>query len=385
MTAGTGPSLPRLLDQGLAIELILEGRPCRFHAMWLRDNAADPGTRSAGNGQRLITLLDIPAETRVADATWDGATLVIRFAPDGKIVTFDAPWLIAHAYDLLEPPKRPGWTGAAITRWDASLAPLVPVAHYDAILADPAMLHDWLETLRRYGFARLTGAPATEGMAEKIVSLFGFVRETNYGRVFDVRSEVEPSNLAFTNLGLQSHTDNPYRDPVPGLQVLACLENDVDGGETLLVDGFAIAERLQAEQPEGFSLLARHCARFEYAGTEGVLLRAKRPIIELGCDGELIGIRFNNRSAAPFVDIGYDDMAAYYAAYRRLAELIDDPCWSFRFRLSPGNILVIDNQRVLHGRTAYSGEGRRRLQGCYADKDGLTSTLDAFTAVDRRT
>ena len=73
----------------------------------------------------------------------------------------------------------------------------------------------------------------------EVAELFGYVRETNYGRWFEVSAEVNPSNLAYTNLGLQAHTDNPYRDPVPTLQFLACLENTVEGGDSIVVDGFA--------------------------------------------------------------------------------------------------------------------------------------------------
>jgi alpha-ketoglutarate-dependent taurine dioxygenase len=139
-----------------------------------------------------------------------------------------------------------------------------------------------------------------------------------------------------------------------------------------------VAERLQAENSRGFDLLARHCARFEYAGSKGVRLTSKRPIIELGPDGELIAIRFNNRSAAPFVDIPYDDMQDYYKAYRRFAELIEDPSLHVTFKLAPGELFIVDNTRVLHARKAFSGSGKRWLQGCYADKDGLLSTLAAI-------
>jgi len=100
--------------------------------------------------------------------------------------------------------------------------------------------------------------------------MFGFVRETNYGMWFEVRAEVNPNNLAYTNLGLQAHTDNPYRDPVPTLQILACVENTVEGGESSVVDGFAVAAALQAENAEGFRLLSSCPARFEYAGSSGV-------------------------------------------------------------------------------------------------------------------
>ena len=54
-------------DEGRTIELgWKDGTRTRFHAMWLRDNALDDKTRSAGNGQRLITILDIPADTKIA-------------------------------------------------------------------------------------------------------------------------------------------------------------------------------------------------------------------------------------------------------------------------------------------------------------------------------
>ena len=85
-----------------------------------------------------------------------------------------------------------------------------------------------------------------------------------------------------------------------------------------------------------------------------------------------------NRSAAPITDVPFERMAAYYAAYRRLGEIIDDPAMAVSFRLDPGECFLVDNTRVLHARRAYSGSGTRWLQGCYADKDGLLSTLAAL-------
>ncbi len=365
---------PRLLDGGGGVEVELRGAPYRFHAIWLRDNAQDAATRSPTNGQRLITLLDIPGDTRIAEAHWVGERLSLRFEPEAKVVAYCADWLLAQAYDR-PPAPGPGWTSAHITRWDAALATDIPEADYEAVRTDRATRRRWLQAVRAYGFARLTGAPTTPGVALEVAALVGHVRETNYGRVFDVRAQISPTNLAYTNLGLQAHTDNPYRDPAPGLQILSCLENTVSGGESIVIDGFKAAERLQAQSPDGFHQLAKHCARFEYAGAAGVRLRSKRPILELGPDGELIAVRFNNRSAAPFVDIPFDDMADYYAAYRRLAELIEDAALVVSFKLAPGELFIVDNLRVLHARTPITSPGDRWLQGCYVDKDGLYSKL----------
>ncbi|MEO1399258.1 MAG: TauD/TfdA family dioxygenase, partial [Pseudomonadota bacterium] len=64
--------------------------------------------------------------------------------------------------------------------------------------------------------------------------------------------------------------------------------------------------------------------------------------------------------------------------YRRFAELVDDPSLAVSFKLEPGECFLVDNTRVMHARKGYSGAGSRWLQGCYADKDGLLSTLAAL-------
>ncbi|MHB1128482.1 MAG: HD domain-containing protein [Ilumatobacteraceae bacterium] len=142
------------------------------------------------------------------------------------------------------------------------------------------VLLQWLLAVDRFGFAVLDGMPCESDALCDVAETFGFVRETNYGKWFDVVAEVTPHNLANTDLGLQAHTDNPYRDPVPTLQLLACLENSVRGGESSIVDGFAIAQFLQQYDLPAFDILAR----------------------------------FNNRSAAALLhDVGHyaDEFSAY--------------------------------------------------------------------------
>ena len=367
------------LDGGNAARLTwTTGERARFHAVWLRDNALDPATRSPKNGQRLITLSDFPSETSVAAASLTGGgDLSVTFRPEEKTVVFPAAWLFARRYDRNAPPAV-GWVDAGITLWDASLGDHVPTARFGEVSTSRHALGGWLADVRRYGFALLSGVARKSGALCRVAELFGYVRETNYGRWFDVRAEVDPNNLAYTNLGLQAHTDNPYRDPVPTLQLLACLENTVEGGESMVVDGFMAARKLRDESPAGFDLLCRHSARFEYAGSAGVRLRSKRPILELAPDGELMAIRFNNRSAAAITDVPYDAMPDFYAAYRRLSEIIDEPASAVTFKLQPGELFIVDNTRVLHARRAFSSGGTRWLQGCYADKDGLLSTLAAI-------
>ena len=360
---------------GKIVTLTIKGQtPVRYHAIWLRDNARDNETRAAGNGQRLIALSDIPADISINSAEITDSTLHIIFKPENKTIQYDLSWLAEHSYDTTAA-KTPGWIPDDIETWDSQLSSALPTAAWNEIKNNRDTLHQWLAGVRKYGFAKLTNGPVEPGALLQVVKLFGYVRETNYGEFFEVRTEVNPENLAFTSLGLQAHTDNPYRDPVPTLQVLYCLENSADGGENMVVDGFAAATRLRDENPKWFDALASHCARFEYASETDVLLRSRKPMIELAPDGELTAVRFNNRSAAAITDVPFDDMANYYDAYRRLGEIIDDNQMEVTFKLSPGESFIVDNTRVLHARKGYSGAGNRWLQGCYADKDGLYSTL----------
>lgn len=151
------------------------------------------------------------------------------------------------------------------------------------------------------GFVLLENAPtATDTrLLHRVANLLGsYVRETNYGPVYEVRSEAKQNNLTNTALGLDPHTDNPYRDPVPTVQILSCISNEAEGGATMLVDGFAAAEHFRRTDPVGFRTLTRVPRVFRFYD-DGVRLRASQPIIELSADGSVTRLAFNERSMAP--------------------------------------------------------------------------------------
>ena len=361
-------------DNGRVLTLLDQGgeRRRRFHAIWLRDNAQDESTRSADNGQRLHTLSDIPPDTRISRAWCDQQRICVAFSNEPAAFEYDLDWIEANCYDKTHAADI-GRLDSEVETWNADLQ--VPEADFSDLKDSPSALRAWLQQIRRYGFARLNNGPIESGALLEVAGWFGYVRATNYGEYFEVRTEVNPSNLAFTGLGLQAHTDNPYRDPVPTMQILYCLENSASGGDSFVVDGFRACERLREVDPEAFSLLSQYCARFEYTGSGGVCLKSQKPMIELSVDGRLQAVRFNNRSTAAITDVPFELMEKYYAAYRQFGNLIDDPDMAVSFKLSPGECFIVNNTRVLHARSAYSGEGSRWLQGCYPDIDGLMSTL----------
>jgi gamma-butyrobetaine dioxygenase len=306
----------------------------------------------------------------------------VTFAPDQHRSEFSRSWLAANA---------PADGSASDERGDertedakelwlaADLDPAAgrfPAVAWPRYLDEPAERIRVLEAVKRLGFVLLRDVPPGPGRVLEVAASFGFVRETNYGRLFDVQVEAVPGNLAFTSRAIRPHTDNPYRDPVPTVQLLHCLRAAGQGGETGLVDGFAAATALRAVDPASFETLAGTPAPFGYID-KATELRACQPLIDLSPRGRVRGVRFNNRSMRPLRG-SHAEITAFYAAYRRWAELLAEPGRQLNLRLAPGDCLVFDNTRVLHARTAFSlsaGTPGRHLQGCYADLDGLASTL----------
>ena len=82
-----------LESDGQIIRLTVADHTSRFHAIWLRDNALDPATRSASNGQRLITLQDIDAKLFVSHTQVTQDVLTVTFMPENKTVDFPLNWL----------------------------------------------------------------------------------------------------------------------------------------------------------------------------------------------------------------------------------------------------------------------------------------------------
>jgi len=355
------------VDAGVVAVELADG-PTRFHALWLRDNARDDASRHGGNDQRLFDVTELADVVTVESAEVVEGRLVVSFGPDGATSSYDADWLEAHRYD--GPVARVVESRA----WVAADLALHRLAWADR--EDPAAWAGATRALVRDGVAIVDGLATGEagdgaGLGD-VAGLWGPIRETNYGEVFHVRAEADPTNLAFTPRALNVHTDNPYRRPVPGYQLLHCLVASDAGGVTVLVDGFRAAEVLRDEDPVAFGLLSTRSVPFRWSGG-GFDLWNRGPLIEVvdggPGHGTIRAVRYNNRSAAPF-DLPFGEMAGYYEAFRTFARLLHRPELEYRFTLAPGECMVFDNERVLHGRHG-EADPERYLQGCYLDRDWI--------------
>ena len=366
------------------LELAAGGRRLRFPAVWLRDNCPCAECTDPHSRQKFLDIADLDGDLVVAAAQEAGESVVVTYAPGQHRSVFSRAWLAEHALDAYgdgdgrTEDDKELWLAADLAALAGALAQR-PEASWPRYLAEPAERARSLAAVLRLGFVLLHDVPAEPGLVLEVAASFGYVRQTNYGALFDVRVEPAPGNLAFTSREILPHTDNPYRDPVPTVQLLHCLRAAGEGGDTGLVDGFAAACALRATDRGSFDVLTSTAVSFGYRDN-GAELRASQPLIQLSPRGRVRGVRFNNRSAQA-LRLPYADVTAFYAAYRRWAELLRQPDRQLNLRLAPGDCLIFDNTRILHARTAFSlpagddGSQGRHLQGCYADLDGLASTL----------
>ena len=353
-------------------------------AIWLRDSCGCPECRDAGSGQRLVSITDLPADVWLAATRAAGDSIEVVFGPDGHRGVFSRDWLAEQ-----HSPPEDDRAEDAKRLWAAGdFAAGFPEWSWPRYLASEADRAECLSGFLRDGFFLLRDVPCQPGTVLTVAASLGFVRETNYGRLFDVRVEATPANLAFTGLPIAPHTDNPYRDPVPTVQLLHCLATAAEGGDSGLVDGFLAAARLRAADPPAFDILARTPVTFAYSDATAEL-RATCPMIGVDPRGRIREVRFNSRSMQPphlgraglggregrEGRAGREETVAFYGAYRAFTEMIMKPELMLTFRLGPGDCVVLDNTRVLHARTGFDAAGQRHLQGCYADLDGVASTL----------
>jgi gamma-butyrobetaine dioxygenase len=346
-----------------------DGSVSEFPSLWLRDNRGED--RDAHSGQRLIDIADLPEHPRIRCAVRDDSVLRIEWEGDGGRASFALAWLAAHASArAARPPELQvrRWLNGSELDAQRDFAWITPAE----MRSDPNARLGWLTRLLQDGLAFLNEVPATEGAILEVMPLVGRVLETNYGLTFDVRSLPQPENLAYSDLGLGLHTDNPYREPVPGFQALHALVPSREGGESVFADGFALAEHLRASAPEAFAQLTRTAVPFHYRSRDADLY-AERPLIELALSGEVAAVHYNSRSIAP-LRLPPEEVPRFYSAYRHFAQLLREPRWQLRTRLGNGTLAVFDNRRTLHGRTAFSSARHpRHLRGCYLTRDSVYS------------
>jgi len=345
---------------------------------WVRDHSEDPASLDPASRQRLVDTFAIPGDLVVEALHHTPDALVIEWADGEPSSRLTLELLSGLAMPSM--PRRETWGVENLPDLTGlpNVADVSPWRDADAVLHDDQALLEWLDDVDARGFGLVRGLDTTGGAAEQLARRVGPIRATIFGEMWTLASDLaDHADSAYSETFLEPHTDGSYSHDSPGTQMFACMERSGTGGESILVDGFDVAERLRREAPEYYGLLTRVAVPGQYI-EPGVHLRAERTTISVNSRGLVRQLTFNNYDRAPFL-LDPEEMTAWYEAYGYLHELINDRSHWRTIRLDPGDVVLFDNWRTLHGRMAYTGT--RVFEGCYHAHEDFESRLRVLQAV----
>ncbi|EKM58474.1 uncharacterized protein PHACADRAFT_252822 [Phanerochaete carnosa HHB-10118-sp] len=352
------------------------GEWAKFHHVWLRDHCRCPECFHPVTKQRLLNTFDIPPDIKPAKVESKPDGLEVHWPssiPHTSFYPWD--WLRRHSYD---PPLPRHESSSEEILWCSKIQQAPPTVSYEEVMSpDERGLYKWLTNVDKFGFSFVSGVPATTEATEELSTQIGFSRETQYGKFWDFTADLARGDTAYTNLALGAHTDNTYFTDPCGLQLFHLLEHTGGtGGATLLVDGFYVASILKELYPKAYDTLSRIGVPAHAAGEPGSVYTlfpvTGYPILRHHGD-ELVQVRWNNDDRSTMDHLTASEMDEWYDAIRLWHKLLTSADSEYWVQLSPGTAVVVNNHRVLHGRSAFTG--KRRLCGAYIGLDEYRSKL----------
>ena len=335
-----------------------------IHPIWLRERVNNTELLDQNNGQRLYDPSDLNNGLKITSALIKRKHLNVKFS-DGIKSKYPIKDIIGEI--------NKNYTKKNIYLWNGKIKNK-PIFKYNQQMFEKKDGCDFLKSFYKYGFAIAKKTPTQKNFIIKFAKLIGFIRPTNFGMLFNVRSVGKAIDLAYTSKALSVHTDNPYRKPIPGIQLLHCLKNDSVGGKSTLTDGFAVSEYLRKRFPDIFKILSTVKIRYTYQD-KYTHLENWGETIELNDTNKIKRVRLSPR--IDYVPVlNKKRLENFYKARAFFIKLCNSKKFMIEFKLAPGDMLVMDNYRTLHGRSSYNlSIGERHLQGCYIDHDSAESKM----------
>lgn len=343
----------------------VDGTHTSLPHLWLRDNCQCVECRVAQTTEKAFRIATVPIDLAPTHAEVitgsDGVNRLDLRWPDGHHTTYDATWL----KELTE---------AAQPRWEPWIDGFQPrTTDWSAFLNDDAVAEEMIEDFLVTGAAILTDAPVVANALEDISSRLGPIQEVVFERIHNVELDPSGYNIAHTALELPPHNDMASYSWPPTIQCLHFLANETTGGESVIVDGFAVLEQLRADNPSMFESLVTMPVPFRQFDANNETF-ATRPIVRLDADGNIDGFRYSNQLMQP-MNPSRPGVVEFYEAYHELSRRLLDPEAQAVFRVEGGQVLVVSAHRVLHARKAFVPNGKRHLQDAYFEHDNLRNHL----------
>ncbi|KAF7722506.1 hypothetical protein EC973_003068 [Apophysomyces ossiformis] len=355
-----------------------------FSYLWLRDNCRcekciHPSSRQKLHSSAAIPLDIAPSSVRItgdmAEIVWN-KPLRHQSSQDKHISRYPLSFLGRYASRQTCESFR--FNHIAPQTWNRHEYKLDWVDYKDYMTTD-AGLHKVVQRLYNRGLVFLKGVPTIDNSVTQVAERIGPIQETFYGRDFDVKDLANTTNIAYTSLNLGVHMDLMYHDNPPGIQLLHCLKNSVTGGASTFVDSLRAVELLKKNFPQDYEILKETPVTFHYVN-DGHHQYRRRPTIVVGEDHSGpawdVGVNYAPQSFGPMDHLSPAQTKAFYAAFQRFADHIEDSRLRYEITLQPGQLVMFANRRVLHGRTEFDPiSGDRHLKGTYVALDSLKDKL----------
>jgi len=354
-------------------------KPLDLPTLFLRDGCQCPKCVDPSSGQKTFSTTDLPDAPSImsARAMPDGTVEIIwhndPLSEGGKHQTLLKPELIKRWREGDNTTRGQNIPSGPMIPWDRAMYQALlnkgwcRVKYKDWIHNDNAFwsaFHDFCRT----GLLFVTDVPEDEASVERIAKRIGPLQHTFYGWTWDVRSKPRAENVAYTNVFLGLHQDLMYHNPIPRVQLLHCLANSCEGGESLFASGIRAAYELQQTDPINYGVLTRYDTHYCY-DRNGHYYHARRCTIVEGLPGGPIMTHWappfqgtQRRLSGPV----QPSLLRWKRAATAFQKTIEDERNMYEYKLKPGECVIFDNQRVLHGRREFqTTQGSRWLKGAY--------------------
>ena len=353
-----------------------------YHAVWLKHLCHCPKCRDPSSGQTQHPPELLRGSYKLSTVEKKGDSLRVSWEDDddpNHKGTFPIDWLKANAYgeDVLKKLSR-----------EARPVPLIGKVsefEYKSVIESESTRLDWLLKIYEDGLSLLKNVPLESGIVENMAEFIYAPSRSIFGRVNDILadpSEEAGADVAYQQGPLTLHTDEPYYESPPGLSLLHCLKFDecIEGGENVLIDHCAAAEEFRKDFPKDFEVLTKIPIAFGRisANVEGrpVHMLYRRPHIILGYNGEIVSSRWSNTMHMGVCTGSHDMVEPYYHARWQWYNYLENFRIRHVVRLTPGDLIALNNGRVLHTRKDFSlNGGKRHLQYCTVNIDEFKSEV----------
>ncbi|KAI7862905.1 trimethyllysine dioxygenase [Spinellus fusiger] len=354
-----------------------------FHHFWLRDHCRCDQCFHPLTRQRIVDTFSIPKDIQPVsvESTESGMHLVWA---DGHKSTYPWDWLHTHSYSPILRTSEP-LQDRQPSLWDASLSSRLPTMDFEQVMNTEEGLASWLEQIEVYGLSFVDNVPVSVEGTESLARRLTYLRQTFYSQgMWSMSADLSHADTAYTTEALPAHTDNTYFTEPSGLQMFHKIKSQGTGGDSLFVDGFAAAHQLKQISSEAYRTLSQLRVPAHAAGDKDIFMipspRAN-PILNLTPRGELFQVRYNNNDRSTLNHFTSHEVEQFYDALFMWKSIITDKKNELWLPLTPGRAVIFDNWRVMHGRSAYTGD--RQLCGAYFPWDDYKSKARSLRMTDQ--